>query len=154
MTKALIAALAVVLAALAVVCGLLAGEKLGHANTKAVLAAERAGHAKAVADANAAALQVTIDMQRKTDEAISRSEARTRAHAAHAARADAESRRLRNELAASGLRIPDASCASVREYAAAAGGLLAECGAAYQGMAGEAAGHAIDSLKLQEAWPR
>ena len=60
---------------------------------------------------------------------------------------------LRDELAASRVQLPDASCEAVRGYAAAVSSVFGSCADRLESMAREAQGHASDSLKLQQSWP-
>ena len=78
---------------------------------------------------------------------------RLSAMARSAAAARNERDGLRDELAASRSQLPDASCTSVRQYAATLSSVFGECAAETGGLAEKAGGHAIDTLKLQEAWP-
>ena len=60
---------------------------------------------------------------------------------------------LRNDLATARAAMPDASCDSIRLHAATINDVFGECAAEIEGLAGTATGHAIDTLKLLEAWP-
>ncbi len=60
---------------------------------------------------------------------------------------------LRNDLSAARSSLPDASCSSVRVHAATLNTVFGECAAEIEGLAGQAQGHAIDTLKLLESWP-
>ena len=110
-------------------------------------------HATALADANQKALADTIKLQRTKDEAIQQAEQRAKqnAVAAAAARRDADS--LRAQLDSVSARIASATDSAVREYAATASVVFAECVRSYQELAGQADGHANDVQTLRDAWP-
>lgn len=105
---------------------------------------------RAVEKANAE----TIRLQAQADAAAKQHAARSAKMAHDAARARSERDGLRDELAASRVQLPDASCASVREYSATLSTVLGRCTDRLERMAEAASGHAIDSLNLQEAWPK
>ena len=79
---------------------------------------------------------------------------RLTAMARSAAAARNERDGLRDELAASRLQLPDASCTAVRDHAATLNTVLGRCTDRLERMAEAASGHATDSLKLQESWPK
>lgn len=60
---------------------------------------------------------------------------------------------LRNDLATARAAMPDASCSSLRGYSATLSTVFDECAAEVGRVASQADGHAIDALKLLEAWP-
>lgn len=70
-----------------------------------------------------------------------------------AAGARTESDGLRDDLAAIRASLPSTTGDASSNAASAAAGLLAECGAAYQVLAGKADGHYSDALTLRQAWP-
>lgn len=113
-----------------------------------------AQHAAALASANQKALDDTIKMQRTKDEAIKAAEQRAKTQAANAAVLRSERDGLRAQLAATTVQLPSASCASVREYAAAINGLFDQCAGAFADMAGKAQGHAADARLMLESWPK
>lgn len=115
--------------------------------------AYRADAEAAGAAAARQALADFIAMQERKDAAIKNAEARARTHAAAAAGARAERDSLRDELAAARAGLPTASCASVREHAAALNTVFDQCAGALEDLAGKAQGHAADALTLREAWP-
>ena len=82
--------------------------------------------------------------------------AQTRAQVARrdADRARGELDRLRNDLAATRGGVPGESTAACAQRADAAADVLAQCGAAYQGMAEVADRLNADRLMLMEAWPK
>lgn len=61
---------------------------------------------------------------------------------------------LRSELATSRANLPNASLNACRAYAATLNAVFGECAASDSGLAKEAAGHALDSLTYQRAWPK
>lgn len=93
----------------------------------------------------------TAEQQEKARHAQVQREQGLRA-AADRLRAERDS--LRDELADARQQLPTASCSSVREHAATLNAVFGACTAAFEGMAGAAAGHASDSLMYQQAWPR
>lgn len=96
----------------------------------------------------------TIRMQSQKDDAERNAQVRQRALARAVAGVRHERDGLRDELAAARAALPDASCTAVREHAAALNNVFGECADRLEAMAGKAQGHAIDSLKLQEGWPK
>ena len=69
--------------------------------------------------------------------------------------ARAELDRLRSDIAtARSADLPGSACAASDSRAATAAELLAECSAAYQGLARSADGHAGDVRTLIQAWPK
>lgn len=95
----------------------------------------------------------TIRLQAQADKAAKQSAARQAKMADDAARARSERDGLRDELSTARSQLPDASCTSVRDHAATLNTVFGECAAAIEGLAGQAQGHAIDTLKLIESWP-
>lgn len=96
----------------------------------------------------------TIRLHEQAAKAASAATTRQNRIAADRDRLRADVDGLRDELTASRLQLPDASCPSVRDHAAALNNVFGQCAAAIEGLAGKADGHASDSLMLQEAWPR
>jgi len=96
----------------------------------------------------------TIRLQSVSDNAEKLAQARQSALSRAAAAVRSERDGLRDELAASRVQLPDASCTSVREYASTASELFGVCTDRLESMAREASGHASDSLKLQQSWPK
>ena len=111
-------------------------------------------YAQAQAQAVEKAHAETIRMQSQKDDAERNAQVRQRALARAVAGVRHERDGLRDELAAARAALPDASCAAVREHAAALNSIFGECADRLEAMAGKAQGHAIDSLKLQEGWPK
>jgi hypothetical protein len=95
----------------------------------------------------------TIRLQTAKDDAERLAAKRQSDLARAAAAVRVERDGLRDELAAARVQLPDASCTSVRQYAATLSAVFGECSAEIEGLAGPAGGHASDSLKLQEGWP-
>lgn len=93
----------------------------------------------------------TIRLQGVADEAIRKANKRAQANAAAATGARSELDGLRNELAA-GSGAPACKAGAISSDPARE--LLAECAAALTDMAGKADGHALDALKLYDAWPQ
>lgn len=130
------------------------GAQSGRAEVQAKWNAEKMIQQQALADANATARAKERDLQVKAMEAINAAteRAKVNARARDAARRDADS--LRSDLAAARSDLSGASCGSVREHAATLNTVFGECTAEVEGLAGAATGHAVDSLMLQEAWPK
>jgi hypothetical protein len=95
----------------------------------------------------------TIRLQATKDAALEAAAARNRELSRAAAAARSERDGLRDELAASRVQLPDASCASVREYASTLSEVFGQCTQLLTRVAEQADGHASDSLMLQESWP-
>lgn len=100
------------------------------------------------------AMTKTLDLQRITNEAIDHANQKTIIAIRDAAAARAESDGLRNTITARAADLSRASRTSVLEYANALGELLNACSREREEFAGKADGHAIDALKLWEAWPQ
>jgi len=96
----------------------------------------------------------TIALQTKADTAARKHAARSAKMADAVRLASIERDKLRDDLAASALRLPDASCGSARNYATTLNELFRQCTDQLRAVAGQADGHAADSLMLQEAWPK
>ena len=90
----------------------------------------------------------TIRLQSRKADAERSHQVRLTAMARSAAAARNERDGLRDELAASRLQLPDASCTAVRDHAATINELFGECAVEVEGLAGKAQGHAIDALRL------
>lgn len=120
---------------------------------KTALETLRREHAESLTRATASALNATIQWQKVKDDAIESAQQRAKTQAANAAAARRDADGLRNTLAAASLRLPDATHAACTEYAAAVGGLLDQCGRAYQELAEQADGHASDVRVMLDAWP-
>jgi chromosome segregation ATPase len=113
-----------------------------------------AQYAKSLADAKQAAIEETEKLQRTKDAAIQAAQERAQREAANAARARSERDSLRKQLASASVQLPNASCTSVREYAATVNELFDQCAGAFADMAETADRHASDAMMLLEAWPK
>lgn len=113
-----------------------------------------AEYAAASAKATEKARLATARMQKEKDDAESKAAERLVLQARAAAQLRAERDGLRNDLATTRVRLRDAPVAAVRQYAAAAADIFEQCAGRYSDLASEADGHASDSLKLQQAWPK
>jgi hypothetical protein len=96
----------------------------------------------------------TIRLQSIKDNAEKLAQARQSALSRAAAAVRVERDGLRDELAASRLQLPEASCTSVRDHATTLSTVLGRCTDRLERMAEAASGHASDSLKLQQSWPK
>ena len=114
----------------------------------------RAAQADAIAQANTAALAETQRLQAAKDKALKAAAVRQSDLARAAAVARNERDGLRDELSAARVQLSSASCASVRDHAAALNTVFGQCAAAIERLAGQADGHAADAMMLQDAWPR
>jgi len=95
----------------------------------------------------------TISLQAKADAAARKHASRSTALADAVRAAGIERDRLRDELSKASVQLPDASCSSARNYATTVNELFGQCTDQLRAVAGQADGHAADSLMLQEAWP-
>lgn len=111
-------------------------------------------YATAQAQAVEKAHAETIRLQAQADKAARQHAARASALADDLRRSGSERDGLRDELAAARVQLSSASCASVRDHDATLNELFGECAVEVEGLAGKAQGHAIDALRLIEAWPR
>lgn len=71
----------------------------------------------------------------------------------NAAAARAESRGLRDDLAAARSQMSGSTCDSVRAYAATVGQLFGECSGAIEELAQKASSHTSDLELIMSAWP-
>ena len=137
--------------AAALVVGYLAwADHIGDVRETAVLAKVE----KERAVENARNAQITADMQKRKDDAITEANTRALANKAAADKLAAVNRGLRDDLADQRRDLSTASIDAVRKYAATANAVFGECSAEVERLAGEAAGHASDSLMYQASWPR
>lgn len=144
-------------AATALVAGVLAfggGWKVQSWRYGAQISTLKNQHATDIAKANQKALDDTIKMQRTKDAAIQQAEQRAAQNAAAADSARRTADGLRQQLAGVPARIASATDAAVREYAATASVVLADCIGAYQDMAAKADGHSDDARLMHDAWPK
>lgn len=130
--------------------GWLKGAEHGEQKLAAYVSKQDKEHIQALNRAG----EKTRSMQAKKDEALNVANERTRKAnaAANAARATADGLRL--QLAASLTNLPNASCGSVREYAATLSSVFGECSARLESLGRAAEGHAIDALMLESSWPK
>lgn len=103
---------------------------------------------------NARNAQITADLQKRKDDALLEANTRAIANKAAADKLAAVNRGLRNELADQRGNLSTASLDAVRKYAATANAVFGECSAEVERLAGEAAGHASDSMMYQASWPK
>jgi hypothetical protein len=61
---------------------------------------------------------------------------------------------LRGDLAAARADLSRASGDALRKHAATLNAVFGECAATAEGLAGQAQGHASDTLTLEQAWPK
>lgn len=119
------------------------GRQLEQADANIRLLAENAKHAA-----------TTAKWQKEKDDALTEANARALANKAAAANLAAVNRGLRDDLANQRRDLSTASLDAVRKYAATANTVFGECKAEVERLAGEASGHATDSLMYQRAWPK
>ena len=103
---------------------------------------------------NAKNSQITADLQKRKDDALLEASNRANANKAAADNLAVVNRGLRNDLANQRSNLSTASLDAVRKYATAANSVFGECSAENERLAGEASGHASDSLMYQRAWPK
>ena len=95
----------------------------------------------------------TIRMQSQAQAAAAAAATRLQRLSADRDRLRAAADGLRDDLATSSVQLPHASCPAVRDYATASTDVFQQCAIALERLAGQADGHASDSLTLQSAWP-
>lgn len=103
---------------------------------------------------NARNAQITADLQKRKDDAITQANKQAAINKRNADNLAAVNRGLRDDLANQRRDLSTASLNAARQYAATANAIFGECSAEVERLAGEAAGHAADSLMLQNAWPK
>ena len=106
------------------------------------------------AEENAKNAQITADLQKRKDDALLEANTRALENKAAADKLATANRGLRNELADQRDKLSQASVDAVRKYAATANAIFGDCSAEVERLAGEATGHASDSLMYQQTWPR
>lgn len=116
-------------------------------------ASDKLEASRALVRAQDKAMTQTLDLQRTANEAIDRANQKTILANRAAAAARIESDGLRNAITARATDLPGASHASLVGYAHTLGELLGKCSREREEFAGKADGHALDALKLWEAWP-
>jgi hypothetical protein len=95
-----------------------------------------------------------IRQQKEKDDAEKQAQVRIAAANAAAAAAGQSSRVLDSTLKTILARSSTDSVETNRKYTAALGAILGACKEEYRSVGKEAAGHASDSLKYQQAWPK
>ena len=110
-------------------------------------------HSTALAKAKADALAIERTNAAKYQGALNDARIREASLRRDAAAARDQSDGLRSQLSEAARRISAAPPATVAEYAATAGELLAQCSRERTYFAGQADGHAADVRTLREAWP-
>lgn len=118
-----------------------------------VIAEQRAAQSVLLVEAHANAKRETERMAQAKDAAERKARVREATLARDLARTRSVADGLRDDLATARSALPTASCDSVRVHAATLNTVFGECAAAIEGLAGQAQGHAIDTLKLLDAWP-
>jgi chromosome segregation ATPase len=146
--------IALVFAGVAAISGFTSAWLYQENRYEAKLAQQTTAHATALATANADALAKTLSLQKAKDDAEKKANARIASANRAISAANFELDGLRNELAITSSSLSTASCDSVRDYTATLNTVFGECTSKLGGLAKEADGHAIDSLKLQESWPK
>ena len=103
---------------------------------------------------NAKNFQITADLQTRKDDALLEANNRATVNKVAADNLAVVNRGLRNDLANQRSNLSTASVDAVRKYATTANAVFGECSTENERLAGEAAGHASDSLMYQKAWPK
>lgn len=112
-----------------------------------------AAHAAAIAQATAEAMDQTVQLQGKKDDALKEAQRTAKVNAAAADRARSELDWVRDYNRRTANEVAGASCTSVRDHATTAAAVFAECSAAFADMARKADGHALDAKTLIQSWP-
>lgn len=119
------------------------------------------GYERAKSEYTAAALieqqksaKITADWQKQKDEAINHATTRAIKAKADADRLRSVNGGLRDDLASARSQLSSASEDAVLKYSATLNTVFGECSAEVERLAGEASGHASDSLMLQQSWPK
>lgn len=120
----------------------------------AAVAKLKQNHATAVTKAVEEARADERRYRKGVEDALSKAQKRLEAERVAAVRARIERDGLRDELAASRAKIPDATRDSLNQYAATLSGLFDQCAASYSELARQAQGHASDVRTLTDAWPK
>ena len=103
---------------------------------------------------NAKNAEKTATWQKGKDDALKDANQRAQAAKAAADKLASVNRGLRDELTDQRRKLSTASIDAARQYAATANAVFGECSAEVERLAGEASGHASDSLMYQSAWPK
>lgn len=120
---------------------------------EAKLAERETDHAVALAGATRDALAKTIALQEKANAAERKHQDRLADLRRDLARTRSTADGLRNDLSAARSALSTASCDSVRQHATTLNSVFGECTVEVERLAGQAQGHAVDTLKLLDAWP-
>lgn len=142
------------LALIAAVLAFFAGFMVQGWRKDAQIAEIEATNSKAQAEAAAQAAQDTSRMQKDKDEALRKANLKAQQNAAAADAARNELGRVRHEADAATAAMSNATCASVRDYAATLNTVFGQCAAALEDLARKADGHALDQRTLSESFPR
>lgn len=137
-----------------IIAAFLAGFFVQGWRMDAQIAEIEATNAKAQVEAAALAAQDTARMQKDKDNALRQAQLKAAQNAVAANAARNELDRLRQQSDASTAAMSGATCASVREHAAALNAVFGECAATLEGLARKADGHALDQRTLSESFPR
>lgn len=143
--------LPLIFAAAASVAGFTAAWQIQGQRYDSIIAEQRATQSALLAEAHANARRETERLQKAVDEARRLAEKSKSDMARAVAAARIERDGLRDELTAARSALPDASCTSVREYAATLNTVFGLCAGRLEDVARDAQGHAIDSLMLQRS---
>lgn len=146
--------LPLIFAAVSAVAGFTAAWQIQGMRHDSIISEQRAAQSALLVEAHVAAKRETERLQAAVDEAQRLAEKRKSDMARAAAAARIERDGLRDELAAARAALPNASCSSVREHAATLNTVFGLCADRLEGVARDAQGHSIDSLKLIESWPK
>ena len=114
----------------------------------------RAGYARAAAEAALATAKLQAKWQKEKDDAVKDAELRAAASAAAAAALRTANERMSSLLSSATQRIATAPADAVRAYAVTANAVLSDCERRYSSMAAAADGHANDVRTLMLAWPK
>jgi hypothetical protein len=117
------------------------------------IAAMKEWHASYVAQVEKSAAQLELKWQKEKENAEREAQVRLEKSEAERAALAVAADRLRRDAASLRTRLADAPGPACVDAAAAAGELLAECGAAYRDLALAAQRHADDLRTFQAAWP-
>lgn len=142
------------LALIAALAAFVAGFLVQGWRMDAQIAEIEATNAKAQSEAAAQAAADTARMQKDKDNALRQATIKAAQNAVAANSARTELDRLRKQQDATATAMPDATCASVRDYAATLNTVFGECTAALESLARKADGHALDQRTLSESFPR
>lgn len=119
------------------------------------------GYERARSEYTAAALieqtknaKITAAWQKQKDEALHDANERAIQSKADAERLRTTNGGLRNELARARGQLSGASCDSVRRHATALNTVFEQCTREVEDLAGAASGIAVETLMLQQAWPK